>query len=78
MVRNKEFRNVGNDFQDKPKEDINGIRSFVRLLVFVDKSGNLYEISDTDYIRFLGNNIPVTIENAKTVLRVKSTNDLEK
>ena len=73
MVRNIEFRNVRNDFQDKPKEDIDEIRSFIRLFVFATKSANLYEISDTDCNGFLGNKMPVIVENMKTVLRIKST-----
>ena len=78
MVRNIEFRNVRNDFQDKPKEDIDEIRSFIRLFVFATKSANLYEISDTDCNGFLGNKMPVIVENMKTVLRIKSTKWLEK
>ena len=42
MVRNIEFIKVHNDFQDKLKEDINGIRSSKNLFVFADKSTNLY------------------------------------
>lgn len=78
MVRNIEFRNVRKDFQDKPKEDIGEVRSFIRLFVFANKSANLYEMSDTDCNRFLGNKIPVIVENMKTVLRIKSTKGLEK
>ena len=78
MVRNIEFRNVRNDFQDKAKEDIDEIRSFVRLFVFANKSANLYKMSVTDYNGFLGNQIPVIVENTKTVLRMKSTKRLEK
>ena len=33
------------------------MRSSINLFVFADKSTNLYEISDTDYNRLLGNNI---------------------
>ena len=57
MIRNIEFRKVRNYFQDKPKEDINEIRSPENLFVFVDKSANLHQMSDTDYKRPLGNNI---------------------
>ena len=42
MVRNIEFIKVHNDFQDKLKEDIKGIRSSKNLFVFADKSTNLY------------------------------------
>ena len=57
MVRNIEFRKVRNYFLDKLKEDINETRSPENLFVFVDKSANLYQMSDTDYKRPLGNNI---------------------
>ena len=56
-VRNIEFMNSRNDFQDKLKEDINKIRSSKKLLVSAGKSTNLYEMSVTDYNRLLGNNI---------------------
>ena len=78
MVRNIKFMNVRNDFQDKAKEDIDEIRSFIRLFVFANKSANLYEMSDTDYNGFLGNKIPVIVENTKMVIRIKSTKRLEK
>ena len=52
VVKNIEFMKVRNDFQDKLKEDINEISSSENLLVFADKSTNLYEMSDTDYNRF--------------------------
>ena len=56
-VRNIEFMNSRNDFQDKLKEDINKICSSKKLLAFAGKSTNLYEMSVTDYNRLLGNNI---------------------
>ena len=57
MVRNIEFMNVRNGFQDKLKEDINKKRSSKSLLIFADKSTNLYEMSLTDYNMLSGNNI---------------------
>ena len=50
-------RKVRNDFQDKLKGGINEMRSSKNLFVFADKSTNLYEMSDTDYNRILGNSI---------------------
>ena len=70
MVRNIEFREVANDFQEKLKEDINEICSSKNLFVFVDKSTNLCEISDTDYNmllpkRLLGSSITSNYRKCK-------------
>ena len=54
---NIKFRNVRNEFQDKLKEDINEIRSSKTVFVFAANAANLYQMSDTDYNRLLGNNI---------------------
>ena len=43
MVRNTEFRNVRNDFQDKLKKDISEIHSSKNLFVFAGKSTKLYQ-----------------------------------
>ena len=65
MVRNIEFRNVCNNFQDKLEEDINKIHSSKNLFVFVNKSTNLYKMSHTDYNRLLCNIITSNYRKCK-------------
>ena len=78
MIRNIEFRKVRNYFQDKPKEDINEIRSPENLFVFVDKSANLHQMSDTDYKRPLGNNITSTYRKSENGVEHKIDKETKK
>ena len=73
IVRNIEFRNVCNHFQDKLEEDINEILS----------SKNLSQQTCTKCKTQITTNFevtssPVIIENAKTMLSIKSTKKLKK
>ena len=45
MIRNVEFANVRNEFLDHLNRDIERIRSSKNMLIFADKSTNLYELS---------------------------------
>ena len=78
MVRNIEFRKVYNDFQDKLKEDINEICSSKNLFVFVDKSANLSEMSDTDYNRLLSNNITSNYRKCENDIKYKIDKETKK
>ena len=75
MVRNTEFRNVRNYFQDKLKEDLNKIRSSKNLFVFADKSADPYEMSDIARNILLGSSI--TSSYTKCVIDVKHRIDKE-
>ena len=78
MVRNIEFRKVYNDFQDKLKEDINEICSSKNLFVFVDKSANLSETSNTDYNRLLSNNITSNYRKCENDVKYKIDKETKK
>ena len=78
MVRNIEFRKVYNDFQDKLKEDINEMCSSKNLFVFVDKSANLSEMSDTDYNRLLSNNITSNYRKCENDVKYKIDKETKK
>ena len=78
MVRNIEFRKVYNDFQDKLNEDINEICSSKNLFVFVDKSANLSEMSDTDYNRLLSNNITSNYRKCENDVKYKIDKETKK
>ena len=49
MIRNIEFINVRNEFQDKLKQDLENMQSSKNILAFADKSTNLYELSKESY-----------------------------
>ena len=50
------FIKVRNDFQYKLKQNIELIRSLKNVLVFADKSTNLYELSNESYEKLLHDN----------------------
>ena len=49
MVRSIEFKSVRNNFQSTLREDLNKIKSSGNLLVFADKTTNLYEMLPDQY-----------------------------
>ena len=49
MVRSIEFKSVRNNFQSTLREDLNKIKSSRNLLVFADKTTNLYEMPPDQY-----------------------------
>ena len=49
MIRSINFKPVKNDFQKKLTEDTNNIKSSENLLVFADKTTNLYEMTPKQY-----------------------------
>ena len=57
MIRNIEFINVRNEFQDKLKQDLENIQSSKNILAFADKSTKLYELFKESYEKLLHDNI---------------------
>ena len=51
------FKSVRSNIQSMLKEDLNKIKSSRNLLVFADKTRNLYEMPPDQYKRWLNNNI---------------------
>ena len=64
MIRNAEFTNIRNEFRDHLNRDIESIRSTKNVLVFADKSTNLYELSRENYQKLLHENITQTHKKA--------------
>ena len=64
MIRNIEFINVRNEFQDKLEQDLENIQSSKNILAFADKSTNLYELSKESYEKLLHDNITQTYKKA--------------
>ena len=58
MLREVEFRKVhSNQFQRRLASDVKSIKSSSNLLVFADKTTNLYEMSKVDYEKLMTENI---------------------
>ena len=64
MERSIEFKSVRNDFQSTLREDLNKIKSSKNLLVFADKTTNLYENPPDQYKMLLNNIITKTYRKA--------------
>lgn len=75
MVCNIEFKTGQNGFQKIFISDLKKIQSSKNLLVFADKTKNLYEISPDQYNYLLKNKIIKTCR--KTELITKTRNDKE-
>ena len=64
MIRNIEFINVRNEFQDKLRQDLENIQSSKNILAFADESTNLYELYKESYEKLLHDNITQTYKKA--------------
>ena len=60
LIQKVEFTNVQNTFQQKLRKDVQSIKSSNNMLVFADKSTNLYELSRDHYEKLLHDNITQT------------------
>ena len=65
MIRSINFKPVRNDFQKKLTGDINNIKSSKHLLIFADKTTNLYEMTPEQYKTILTNNVTKTYRKAE-------------
>ena len=57
--------NIRNEFLDHLNRDMESIRSSKNVLVFADKSANLYELSCENYQKLLHDNITQTYKKAR-------------
>ena len=60
MIQSISFKTVRNEFQKKLTGGINNIKSSENLLIFADKTTNLYEMTPEEYKTILTNNITRT------------------
>ena len=72
MVKNINFKEIRNSFQDKLKADMKKIKSSKDVYVQADKTTNVYKLSKENYRKLLIENITKTykIENENTVNKV--------
>ena len=75
MVKNIEFKNVKNEFQEKLKEDINEIKTSDTIFVAAGKSRHINKMEKQHYIKLLTENITKTYEksNKKKVSKINFT-----
>ena len=60
LVENLRFKQVKNEFQDKLNRDVKKINSSKNILVFADKTRNVYELNKNEYEKLLRENITKT------------------
>lgn len=64
LVENIMFKQVRNVFQDKLRRDVKSINSSKKVLVFADKTRNLYEMDKGQYEKLLRENVTKMYRNA--------------
>ena len=64
MIQSKEFKTVRNEFLNKLQKDVENIRSSKYMLVFADKSTNIYEVSREHCEKLLHDSITQTYKRA--------------
>ena len=57
MIKNIEFRNVSNTFEDQLRNDISEIRNTEKVIIPADKTRNLYKMEKDDYNKYFTENI---------------------
>ena len=58
------FRNTTYDFQKHLKQDISGIKSSSDVLIFADKTNNIYKATPEQYKKLLKDNITKTYKKS--------------
>ena len=76
VINKLEFKKINDKFQRKLKEDIKKVRESPNMLVFADKSTNVYELKPEDHQKFLQNqhheNLQESIRNDRTRDQLRS------
>ena len=64
IIKSIKFRKVRNKFQEELKEDLSKIRKSRNILVFADKTNNVYEMKSEDHEKLILENITKTYQKA--------------
>lgn len=64
IIKTLKFRHTNNKFQNKLKKDIRKINESPNVLVFADKTSNIYELKPDEHRKLLSNNITKTYKKA--------------
>ena len=70
IVASLKFRKLNDNFQEKMKSDISGIKSSPNVFIVADKTSNIYKAASREYNKLLKDNITKSYK--------KSTDRLEK
>ena len=68
VINKLEVKKINDKFQRKLKEDIKKVRESPNMLVFADKSTNVYELKPEDHQKFLQNKITKTYKKASEMI----------
>ena len=64
MIQKVSFKTTNNPFQDTLRHDIDHIKESKDLLIFADKTRNLYDLDRDSYMKLLTNNVTKTYKKA--------------
>ena len=64
LLENIEFRKCNNRMMEKIKKDLKNIKDSKKVVVFADKSSNIYKIDGVDYKKMLHDNVTKTYRKA--------------
>ena len=64
LIKTIKFQNINNEFQKELKLDINNIKLNPNILVFADKTSNIYQITPENHQKILRHNISNNYEKA--------------
>ena len=64
LARNLQFKKTNSQFQNELKSDVSRIKSDPNVLVFADKTSNIYQFSKSDHNKLLKENVTKTYKKA--------------
>ena len=64
MVKNIQFLKIGNNLQQKVKDDIKDMKSINKVFVPADKSRNIYKLENEQYSKLLRENVTKTYQKS--------------
>ena len=64
LARNLQFKNTSSQFQNELKSDVTRIKNDSNVLVFADKTNNMYQFSKQDHEKLLNENITKAYKKA--------------
>ena len=67
IIKNVKFHNRPNEFQNMMKRDLNQLKQMDKIVVFADKSNNLYCVSKNEYLNEIKNNITTEYKRSTTM-----------
>ena len=73
IIKNVKFHNRPNEFQNMMKRDLNQLKQMDKIVVFADKSNNLYCVSKNEYLNEIKNNITTEYKRS-TSMKVDEVN----